>query len=388
MTSSSKTPVLFTKKNKFDVIFPNCCIVCEQSASLRCSVCKTTFYCSQDHQLQDWERHKHEHALNERQSRGIDLFESFCKDTANFFLRLKHAGDSDMKLGLFARRNILAGTVIFKENAVAAGRFDSIAKYFAQKASSPKEEEFWSLDGDFSLGKKIDGARDIILKNALFNSIIGETNKNPLCVLFLKLARFNHSCGPNAGFFYDGFKRTITVCAARDLKQGEEVTIHYHPLYCLLKETRDELFQKRTGVACKCHVCINEDVNVMDTINEETMANVYDLLESREKFCSVFDMLDSTNPDEIISFFKNMLHLTDLLNGFNKKETTPFSSFREPVYRKALYFLKDHPPFIKIFKENEKIKRFFLQFKKESIGYFTAYDNNQIVTSLNSLFQY
>lgn len=386
---SSTIPIQPAKpKGSNGIFFPKCCIVCEQSAQLRCSVCKNTFYCSQEHQLQDWVRHKNDHYLTESQSFAIDEFELFCETSLNFFLRLKHTGDPVKKLGLFARRNIPAGAIVLKENAIAAGRFEEIAKYFSQKASSPKEKEFWSLDYDSSLGGKIDGARDIVLKNALFNSIKDEKNKNPLCVLFLKFARFNHSCGPNAGFYYDGVKKTITVCAARDLKQGEEITVYYHPLYCLTKETRDELFKNRTGVSCYCHVCTKEDESVMDTVNEETLENVYDLFETKENFCNAFDQLDFSNETQVVSFFKNMFHFTNLLNGFNKKETTPFSTFREPIYRKTLYYLKDHPPFIKLFKENERIRSFFLQFKKESIEFFAAYSNEQIVDVLKTFLRY
>lgn len=34
------------------------CGVCEKSASLRCSNCKIQFYCTKDHQRNDWQRHK------------------------------------------------------------------------------------------------------------------------------------------------------------------------------------------------------------------------------------------------------------------------------------------------------------------------------------------
>lgn len=34
------------------------CAVCQQEATHRCSRCKLTWYCSTEHQKQDWKRHK------------------------------------------------------------------------------------------------------------------------------------------------------------------------------------------------------------------------------------------------------------------------------------------------------------------------------------------
>lgn len=34
------------------------CIVCGKLTTLTCLLCKTTYYCSKEHQKQDWTRHK------------------------------------------------------------------------------------------------------------------------------------------------------------------------------------------------------------------------------------------------------------------------------------------------------------------------------------------
>ena len=36
----------------------NKCAVCQAPAPNRCKQCKSTFYCSRDHQLSDWKSHK------------------------------------------------------------------------------------------------------------------------------------------------------------------------------------------------------------------------------------------------------------------------------------------------------------------------------------------
>lgn len=38
----------------------DCCFVCKELSSLKCSNCVKIFYCSAKHQRQDWKRHKRE----------------------------------------------------------------------------------------------------------------------------------------------------------------------------------------------------------------------------------------------------------------------------------------------------------------------------------------
>lgn len=46
------------EKNEHKVI--DYCFVCKELSSLKCSNCLKVFYCSSQHQRQDWKRHKRE----------------------------------------------------------------------------------------------------------------------------------------------------------------------------------------------------------------------------------------------------------------------------------------------------------------------------------------
>jgi len=46
--------------------------------------------------------------------------------------------------------------------------------------------------------------------------------------IFPNVARINHSCVPNAFYSWNEAIGRLTVHAVKDIKKGEEITIHYH----------------------------------------------------------------------------------------------------------------------------------------------------------------
>lgn len=86
------------------------------------------------------------------------------------------------------------------------------------------------------------------------SSILLQTNPDRHAV-FPNAARLNHSCNPNAYYSWNEAIGRLTVHAVRDIKEGEEITIHYH----LAVETQANR-QHRHALAfrfiCQCAVCV------------------------------------------------------------------------------------------------------------------------------------
>lgn len=73
------------------------CAICSKPASKKCGACHLVFYCSRDHQKQDWKKHKI----------------SCCS--------FKLADDPDLGRHLIASRDIAAGELLMKEFPLVAG---------------------------------------------------------------------------------------------------------------------------------------------------------------------------------------------------------------------------------------------------------------------------
>ena len=69
----------------------------------------------------------------------------------------------------------------------------------------------------------------------------------------LKMSRLNHSCRPNADWFWNEDTNTLDVRAVRKIKAGEEITLCYITLWAR-KERRTELKQD-WNFDCDCEAC-------------------------------------------------------------------------------------------------------------------------------------
>ncbi|KAI0132117.1 hypothetical protein BJ170DRAFT_577346, partial [Xylariales sp. AK1849] len=72
--------------------------------------------------------------------------------------------------------------------------------------------------------------------------------------MFPKIAKINHSCRPNAANVWSEASRLRIIWAARDIEQGEEVTVTYAPLLKSHDERQRRLAQY--GFRCGCEACL------------------------------------------------------------------------------------------------------------------------------------
>eukprot|EP00927_Polykrikos_kofoidii_P059671 TRINITY_DN54813_c0_g1_i1.p1 TRINITY_DN54813_c0_g1~~TRINITY_DN54813_c0_g1_i1.p1 ORF type:complete len:430 (+),score=69.70 TRINITY_DN54813_c0_g1_i1:69-1358(+) len=107
----------------------------------------------------------------------------------------------------------------------------------------------------------------------LTNAIPGSDGEYGLCC---KIARFNHSCAPNAFYNYDEERGENYVRAQRNIEAGEEICVHYfafEPAFAGIKSApvlfpakkRKELLKKSFGTACACRVCSADDAAVAES---------------------------------------------------------------------------------------------------------------------------
>lgn len=349
------------------------CTYCEAPASYICSICKSAHYCSKAHQEEDWQRHKWEHMVPDDQKSVLSTMDDYCQKSS-VLVRVKHTGDPLRKFGVFMRQDVKAGTTLFSEATHATGRLSDIIRAYRQGRFNGVIQNMWSMDRDFNIPKNEIGFRDLIFRNNLADSHT-VTQADPLVAIFFLFHRINHSCSPNAGFFYNAPERRVNVIAARDLKKGEEVTIYYYPMHFILKEIRDKLFKKRFEEFCKCHVCANEDENETDAVIETIIDSVISILVNKDKFHEYLDEEEEFTPYSIERIYRNMLHIVDLLYGLEEKTTVPFSPFRAHIYKNFLPFLNTYPAFMREKRHNRQMRQLFKKLKQEAIDYFTAYGN-------------
>ena len=121
---------------------------------------------------------------------------------------------------------------------------------------------------------------DISQEKAFVVMAIMETNgfHNGVC---LKMSRFNHSCRPNAQYFWNKDRDTRDVRTLRKIKQGEEITVSYITIgrgQLFGREERRSLIKDTYHFDCKCKTCDLADEEV-----EQEMKRLDEYMEEMQK---------------------------------------------------------------------------------------------------------
>jgi hypothetical protein len=91
----------------------------------------------------------------------------------------------------------------------------------------------------------------IIFRNNAYNS--GDS-----IGLFPKIARINHSCRPNASYYWSDKVNKRIVYTTRRIKKGEEIFVSYISLLLTQQDRQKQL--DRYGFKCTCQACAQERV--------------------------------------------------------------------------------------------------------------------------------
>jgi hypothetical protein len=71
----------------------------------------------------------------------------------------------------------------------------------------------------------------------------------------LKMSRFNHSCRPNAEYFWNRETGTRDARAVREIGRGEEITLGYRQMWTLTREERRRSLKENFNFDCCCEAC-------------------------------------------------------------------------------------------------------------------------------------
>ncbi|CAI6339158.1 unnamed protein product [Periconia digitata] len=168
-------------------------------------------------------------------------------------------------LGVFARTNLPAGTIILRETPIltipppiikkGAGypmpAISSAVRAEFRNLPSSSQSEILTLHHHAFPGEpeKGEGWTDIL--GYIFRTNAYNTGTN--IGLFPRIARINHSCRPNAAYTWNARSGQRIVYASRAIEAGEEISDSYISLLLPRAERRKRL--ARYGFECTCEAC-------------------------------------------------------------------------------------------------------------------------------------
>merc|ERR1711971_533323 len=114
---------------------------------------------------------------------------------------------------------------------------------------------------------------------------------NGVCI---KMSRFNHSCRPNATYFWNTDTNTRDLRTLRKIKEGEEITVSYINT-TESREERQSLLKDRYNFDCNCEGCDLNEEEIQKEIND---VNEYKEGKRRQQEAHQMSRTDSITPDE------------------------------------------------------------------------------------------
>jgi SET domain len=172
----------------------------------------------------------------------------------------------DKGVGMVAKHFIKAGELIFSElpilvlNTISLGADqylnDGSMQWAALSELVPKRRDsYLALKNSF--GEEVHAVPAILRSNYFGVDLSDCPNDQKNCGImgiFPTLSRANHSCTPNAGYFFDHSTFSGQFWAHVDIQQGEEICIQYVPILTTRKERQDMLWTHFRFV-CQCAAC-------------------------------------------------------------------------------------------------------------------------------------
>ncbi|KAJ7125282.1 hypothetical protein C8R44DRAFT_875099 [Mycena epipterygia] len=174
-----------------------------------------------------------------------------------FFIR----ASEDKGVGMFARRSIARGEIIMLERPVWVSHptmnvhIDQKPKFYeaALAGLSPSTQaSIARLHNAQPETADVCPIRGLLLTNALATKLPHTTQLFP--ALFPHLCRANHSCVPNAHYYFCTRTFAGRLCAMRAIAAGEEIMIGYTDLVAPRAQRQADL-SARYRFACACTAC-------------------------------------------------------------------------------------------------------------------------------------
>jgi len=187
-----------------------------------------------------------------------------------------------------------------------------------QKLTPEQQEEFLQLH-DFRFPSETDQSHLLtIVRSNAYNT--GDDQVG----LFPKLARINHSCRPNSGNWWSEKEERRIIYAARDIEEGEEITVSYIPLLKTRKERHGRLAQY--GFVCGCEAC-------KDGSGDKNRLKIADLLEdleqkmhsaskkesiTKKRIARAMSLVETVEEEGLSDYLARAYHLVSIFNKQGK----------------------------------------------------------------------
>jgi hypothetical protein len=166
-------------------------------------------------------------------------------------------------LGVFARHTLEAGDIIMRERPVLKisrpeytkgtgypmAKVTELVRAEYALLSPGEQEEVIGLTHHVLPEEEEPQGSDVlgfIFRTNAYNTDTGFG-------LFPKIARINHSCRPNAAYYWSQKLNQRIIYASRTIKEGEEISDSYIPLLLSREERQKKL--DRYGFNCTCSAC-------------------------------------------------------------------------------------------------------------------------------------
>lgn len=173
-------------------------------------------------------------------------------------------------LGVFAVHHLETGSIIMREPAVIRFKRPDISK----RSGYPIAEVTQIVRKEFEKLSPKEQAEIIGLTYHAKPGELEEVNGDALGLIFRtnayntgndfgifpKIARINHSCRPNAAYYWSETLNKRVIYATRDILEGEEIFVSYIPLTMSREERQKRL--NRYGFRCACSACAQPPVNL------------------------------------------------------------------------------------------------------------------------------
>ncbi|KAF2445537.1 SET domain-containing protein [Karstenula rhodostoma CBS 690.94] len=130
--------------------------------------------------------------------------------------------------------------------------------------------------------------------------------------LFPKIARINHSCRPNAAYYWNEKLKRRFVYATREIEAGEEIFVSFISLLLTREERQKKL--ARYGFVCTCPACSQHPVDLHDSDRSRV-----DIEQALRAFSAQMNLTAPTHPSGVRKARKNA-ESSLLLAGLVEKE--------------------------------------------------------------------
>ena len=153
---------------------------------------------------------------------------------------------------------------------------------------------------------------------------------------------FNHSCLPNCVWYLIGDYLFIYVCAS-NVRQGDELTISYCPLWISSINERANLLRQYEINSCQCVLCLYDRLVIDEYENElKTFFNLRALVRQKnsldyfQQLKDQYAVLVEKFKDRPIGFIDEFLDIESISNNFQQENEQSFLERLAQIFRITL----------------------------------------------------